>query len=90
MWLNREQPIGRRPQQGSIERALFDNGAGAAVTDLRIARENRLDGLRIGGQRKLKISPRPACGNRGKAGMIPPDSAIPAEIEFIGDKQYAA
>jgi len=42
--------------------------------------------MRIGGRRKLKISPHLAYGDKGIPGRIPPQAVIIVEIEFIEER----
>ncbi len=42
--------------------------------------------MRIGGLRKLKISPHLAYAERGVPGMIPANAVIVAEIEIIEER----
>ena len=93
MWLNKGEPIRWQHPWGLIDRALLEDDGSTLVTDLRIDRENLIaglfqgiDGMRIGGRRKLKISPHLAYGENGIPGSIPPDAVILAEIEFIEER----
>jgi FKBP-type peptidyl-prolyl cis-trans isomerase len=45
-----------------------------------------IEGMRIGGRRKLKISPHLAYGDSGIPGRIPPRAVIIVEIEFIEER----
>lgn len=45
-----------------------------------------IEGMRIGGRRKLKISPHLAYGDKGIPGRIPPRAVIIVEIEFIEER----
>ena len=93
MWLNMGEPVRWQHPWGLIDRALLEDDGSTLITDLRIDRENLIaglfqgiDGMRIGGRRKLKISPHLAYGKQGIPGRIPPDAAILAEIEFIEER----
>jgi len=94
MWLNRGEPIRWEHPWGLIDRALLEDGGSTLVTDLRVDREQLIaglfrgiDGMRVGGRRKLRISPHLAYGENGVAGKIPPNAAILAEIEFIEERK---
>ncbi|NCF35828.1 MAG: peptidylprolyl isomerase [Gammaproteobacteria bacterium] len=76
-----------------IDRARLEDGGATLITDLRIDRENLfaglfqgIEGMRIGGRRKLKISPHLAYGEKGIPGKIPGQAVIIAEIEFIEER----
>ena len=95
MWLNKGEPIRWQRPWGLIDRARLDDDGATAITDLRIDRENLfpglfqgIDGMRVGGRRKLKISPHLAYGERGIPGRVPADAVIVAEIEFIEQRIF--
>lgn len=93
MWLNKGEPVRWEQPWGLIDRALLEDDGSTLVTDLRIDRENLIaglfqgiEGMRVGGRRRLKISPHLAYGAQGIPGKIPPGAAIQAEIEFIEER----
>ena len=93
MWLNQGEPIRWERPWGLIDRAYLEDDGATLVSDLRIDRENLfaglfqgIDGMRIGGRRKLKISPHLAYGERGIPGRVPPGAVIVAEIEFLEER----
>ncbi len=93
LWLNQGDAVRWDRPWGLIDRAHLEDDGATLVTDLRIDRENLfaglfqgIDGMRIGGRRKLKISPHLAYGERGIPGRIPPDAVIIADIEIIEER----
>lgn len=93
LWLNQGDPVRWERPWGFIDRARLEDEGATLVTDLRIDRENLFAGLfqgiagmRIGGIRKLKISPHLAYGDAGLPGKIPPRAVVIAEIEFIAER----
>jgi hypothetical protein len=93
MWLNQGEPVRWDRPWGMVDRARLEDGGATLVTDLRIDRENLfaglfrgIEGMRIGGRRKLKISPHLAYGEAGIEGRIPAQAVIIAEIEFIEER----
>ena len=93
LWLNQGEPVRWERPWGLIDRARLEDDGATLVTDLRIDRENLLaglfqgiEGMRIGGRRKLKISPHLAYGETGIPGKIPPQAVIVAEIEIIAER----
>lgn len=93
MWLNQGEPVRWEQPWGMIDRARLEDDGATLITDLRIDRENLfaglfqgIDGMRIGGRRKLKISPHLAYGETGIPGRIPAQAVIIAEIEFISER----
>jgi hypothetical protein len=93
LWLNQGVAIRWDRTWRFIDRAQLEDDGTTLLTDLRIDRENQfaglfqgIEGMRIGGCRKLKKSPHPAYGEHGIPGKIPPQALIIAEIEFIGER----
>jgi hypothetical protein len=93
LWLNQGETISWDQPWGLIDRAQLKDSGTTLLTDLRIDRENLfaglfqgINGMCIGGRRKLKISPHLAYGERGIPGKIPAQAVIIAEIEFIAER----
>lgn len=93
MWLNQGEPVRWERPWGMIDRARLEDDGTTLITDLRVDRENLfaglfkgIEGMRIGGRRKLKISPHLAYGEAGIAGRIPSQAVIITEIEFIEER----
>lgn len=90
MWLNKGEAIRWEHPWGMIDRARLEDDGATLVTDLRVDRENLIaglfqgiEGMRVGGIRKLRLSPHLAYGEKGIPGKIPADAVIEAEIEII-------
>jgi hypothetical protein len=69
---------------------LEDDGA-TLVTEIRVNRGQLMnglfygiDGMRIGGTRRLEIAPHLAYGERGVPGVIPENALLTAEITILG------
>ena len=94
MWLHKGEPIRWERPWGLVDRARLEDNGATLITDLRVDRENMfaglfqgIEGMHIGGRRKLKISPHLAYGDTGIPGRIPPQAVIIAEIEFIAERK---
>ena len=68
---------------------LEDEGA-TLITEMRINRGSMINGLfygvegmRVGGTRRLEIAPHLAYGERGVPGVIPPNARLIAEITIL-------
>ena len=68
---------------------LEDEGA-TLITEVRINRGSLINGLlygvegmRVGGTRRLEIAPHLAYGERGVPGVIPPNARLIAEITIL-------
>ena len=93
LWLNQGDAIAWDHPWGLTDGARLEDDGTTLLTDLRIDRENLfaglfqgIEGMCIGGCRKLKISPHQAYGERGIPGKIRPQAVIIAEIEFIAER----
>ncbi len=97
LWLNKGDPVKWESPWGLIDRARLEDNGETLITDLRIDRENLMNGLfygvegmRIGGKRTLKISPHLAYGEHGIPGIIPADAVIVAEFSVLEERIFAA
>jgi FKBP-type peptidyl-prolyl cis-trans isomerase len=68
---------------------LADNGE-TLITERRINRGTLInglfygvDGMRVGGTRRLEIAPHMAYGNAGVPGVIPPGAVLIAEVTIL-------
>lgn len=95
-WLNKGDPVRWKSPAGFVDRARLEDDGETLVADLRVDRENLVNGLfqgiqgmRIGGTRKLKISPHLAYGERGVPGMVPADAVIVVEVVVLEERVFA-
>lgn len=96
MWLNKGEPVRWKRAWGLIDRAILEDNGETLITDLRIDRENLINGIFygiagmcIGGSRTLKISPHLAFGKRGIPDTVPENAVIIAEISFLEERKFA-
>jgi FKBP-type peptidyl-prolyl cis-trans isomerase 2 len=94
MWLNQGQAIVWQQPWGMIDGARLEDGGQTMITDLRVDRENLfnglfygIEGMRIGGMRKLKVSPQLAYGERGIKGLVPANAVIIVEVTVLEQRQ---
>ena len=92
-WLNKGEPIKWKHPWGIIDRSQLLEDGELLVTDIRINREHLINGLfygvegmKIGGTRKLKISPHLAYGEKGLPGTIPENAALVCEIKILEER----
>ena len=75
---------------GPLGKARLEDNGETLMTEVRIDRRSLVnglfygvDGMRVGGTRRLEISPHLAYGDRGVPGVIPPGAVLTAEITFL-------
>jgi hypothetical protein len=88
MLVRKGQPLRQRLRSGLT--LLVDVDGGTLLTEVRIDRRALIpglfygvDGMRVGGTRRLEIAPHLAYGVRGVPGVIPPDALLYAEIAIL-------
>jgi FKBP-type peptidyl-prolyl cis-trans isomerase len=89
MWLNKGEPIRWKQPRGLITHALLKDDGHPLTTDVRFDRVflikgllYGMEGMRVGGTRKLKISPHLAY-RRGIPDVVPPDAVLVAEVTLL-------
>jgi hypothetical protein len=90
MWLNKGDPIRWDRPWGQLYHARLEDDRATLITRIRFDREDLINGLfygcegmRVGGTRKLKISPHLAYGENGVSESVPPNAVLVAEIAFL-------
>ena len=96
MWLRRGDPIVWDRPWGLVDRARLESEGTVLVTDLRVDRESMfaglfygVEGMRIGGTRRLRIAPHLAYGEAGLPGIVSPNALLTVEIAVL-ELRYAA
>jgi FKBP-type peptidyl-prolyl cis-trans isomerase len=90
LWLNKGEPVRWQIASGPVGIARLENDGELLITEYRIDRRSFInglfygvDGMRVGGTRRLEISPHLAYGDRGVPGMIPENAVLTAEITIV-------
>jgi hypothetical protein len=90
MWLNQGDPVRWTTPWGPVGAARLEDEGETLFTEVRIDRRSLVNGLfygvegmRVGGTRRLEIAPHLAYADRGVPGVIPPNAVLIAEITVL-------
>ena len=90
LWLHRGEPVRWPAPWGPVGVARLDDHGETLITETRIDRGSLVsgrfygvDGMRVGGTRRLEIAPQLAYGERGVPGVVPARAMLTAEITII-------
>lgn len=89
-WLNHGEPVRWQTAWGPVGSATLDDNGETLTTEIRINRGQLINGLfygvegmRVGGTRRLEIAPHLAYGERGVPGSVPPNAMLIVEITIL-------
>lgn len=92
LWLHRGEPARWQMPWGSLGASRLEDGGKTLIANVPIHRGRLVSGLfygvegmRVGGTRRLEIAPHLAYGDRGVPGFIPPAALLVAEITILAD-----
>lgn len=90
LWLHRGDPVRWQAASGPVGAAWLEDEGATLMTEARIDRHTfinglfyGIDGMRVGGMRRLEIAPHLAYGDRGVPGIIPAGAVLTAEITIL-------
>jgi uncharacterized protein len=88
--LNRGEPVRWHMAWGPVGIARLEDNGETLITEVRIDRRSLVsglfygvDGMRVGGMRRLEIAPHLGYGDRGVPGVIPAGAVLTAEITIL-------
>jgi hypothetical protein len=97
MWLHRGEPLRWQYPAGPIGAGALEDDGATLITEMRIDRHSLInglfygiDGMRVGGTRRLQIAPHLAYGEAGLPGMIPSGAVLTAEITILEPRNRGA
>jgi uncharacterized protein len=87
LWLNKGQAVRWHTAWGPVGLAQLSDDGATLMTEVRIDRRSLVaglfygvEGMRVGGTRRLEIAPHLAYGDRGVPGVIPAEALLISEI----------
>ena len=90
LWLNRGEAVRWHMAWGPVGTARLEDDGETLITEVRIDRRSLFNGLfygvegmRVGGTRRLQIAPHLGYGDRGVPGVIPASAVLTAEITIL-------
>lgn len=93
LWLHRGEPVRWQMASGPVGVGRLEDEGATLITEMRIDRRSMMnglfygiDGMRVGGTRRLEIAPHLAYGERGVPGTIPENALIVAEVTILEAK----
>jgi hypothetical protein len=91
LWLNQGDAVRWPTAWGPVGVSRLEDGGTTLITEVRVDRRSLMsglfygvDGMRVGGMRRLEIAPHLGYGARGVPGVIPADALLVAEITILG------
>jgi|SRR5882672_11741208 len=94
LWLSKGERVRWEPPLGVKDGAVLEDEGRTLVTDVRLDRGDLINGLfygiegmRVGGTRRLKISPHLAYREQGVPGVIPANAVLVAEVIVVSEKE---
>lgn len=94
MWLSGGDPIRWSQGWGLYDRGRIDDDGITLFTSLRVDREYMfaglfygVEGMRVGGTRRIRVAPHLAYRETGIPGVVPPNALLTVEIHVIGERK---
>lgn len=96
MWLSRGDPIRWSEPWGLYDRARIEDDGTTLFTSLRVDREYMfaglfygVEGMRVGGTRRIRVAPHLAYRENGVPGVVPPNALLTVEVHIVGERGAA-
>jgi hypothetical protein len=94
LWLNKGEAVRWQTPWGSVDAARLEDNGETLLTEVHINRRSLISGLfygiegmRVGGTRRLEIAPHLGYGERGVPGVIPTNAVLIAEITILEQRE---
>jgi FKBP-type peptidyl-prolyl cis-trans isomerase len=93
MWLSRGDQIRWSEPWGLNNRARVEDDGTTLFTSLRVDREQMfagllygVEGMRVGGTRRIRVAPHLGYREAGVPGVIPPNALLTVEIHVVAER----
>jgi hypothetical protein len=93
MWLSRGEPIRWSKPWGLYDQARIEDDGTTLFTSLRVDREYMfaglfygVEGMRVGGTRRIRVAPHLAYREAGVPGVVPPNAILTVEIHIVAER----
>jgi FKBP-type peptidyl-prolyl isomerase-like protein len=92
IWLSRGDPVKWKEPWGLYDHARLEDDGTTLFTSLRVDREYMfaglfygVEGMRVGGVRRLRIAPHLGYGEAGIPDVIPPNALLTVEVAVLSE-----
>jgi hypothetical protein len=93
IWLSRGDPVRWTTPWGLYDRGRLEDEGGTLFTSLRVDREYMfaglfygVEGMKVGGRRRIRVAPHLGYGHEGVPGVIPPNALLTVEVEILSER----
>jgi len=93
MWLSRGDAIRWQAPWGLLDQARIEDDGATLFTSLRVDREQMfaglfhgVEGMRVGGVRRLRVAPHLAYREAGVPGVVPPNALLTVEVAILSQR----
>jgi FKBP-type peptidyl-prolyl cis-trans isomerase len=93
IWLSRGDPFRWKEPWGLYDRARIEDNGATLFTSLRVDRVYMfaglfygVEGMRVGGRRRLRVAPHLAYGEQGVPGVIPSNALLTVEVAVLSER----
>jgi hypothetical protein len=97
IWLSHGDPIRWSTPWGLVDRARIEDDGTTLFTSLRVDREFMfaglfygVEGMRVGGLRRLRVAPHLAYRQAGVPGVVPPNALLTVEVTVLARREEVA
>jgi hypothetical protein len=93
IWLSRGDPVRWTKLWGLYDRGRLEDNGTTLFTSLRVDREYMfaglfygVEGMKVGGTRRLRVAPHLGFREDCMAGVIPPNALLTVEVEILAER----